>query len=182
MVVAAMIEPSDTMPKIPQPSGGGDNPVTVNLYVRGLPPEGLGTECAALLDRLDRLEEDGVVTEYTVHVWGKCLVPSIAARTRAGATIREQLARFQAWAADHGVSLPNLEVETVHSRFTDETYECIRLPAVVLAEFESGTLRFVTPCSEEGVVHSVTDRLDALGGDDTSPEEDAPATPARGSR
>jgi DNA-binding Lrp family transcriptional regulator len=139
-------------------------PVTVELYVRSLcsgierPPQ------ESAIERLERLERDGVLDEYTVHVWGRRVSPdSAAAETAAGRFVLSRIDEFRNWARRNGASVRSFfDTHEVDSAITGESYTAITVPALTLAEFHGDDLHRVTPCSRDGAVHTVDDHLDAL--------------------
>lgn len=136
---------------------------TLELYVRSLSPRGCRGCQAAVLDRLERLEADGVIDGYDVYVWGDGLCPaSVAAETSRGERIVERIERFERWAREAGTSLDALRRTEVRSSFTDAVHTRIEFPALLLAEFDGERLRQVTPHTDAGTTRTVDDRLSAL--------------------
>lgn len=143
---------------------GDDEPVTVELYVRSLcsgverPPQ------EAAIERLERLERDNVLDEYTVHVWGRRVSPeSAAAETAAGRFVLSRIEAFRDWASRNGASVRSFfDTHGVDSAITGESFTAITVPTLTLAEFHGDDLHRVTPCSRDGAVHTVGDHLDAL--------------------
>lgn len=81
-------------------------PVTATLYVRSLAAGDNHARIEETLSRLDDLESNGTIDDYTVHVWGEgvSLDPRIA-DTDAGGFIRERVAAFREWAYETGRTL-----------------------------------------------------------------------------
>jgi DNA-binding Lrp family transcriptional regulator len=139
-------------------------PVTVELYVRSLCSGAERPPQDAAIERLERLERDGVLEEYTVRVWGRRVSPdSAAAETAAGRFVLSRIGEFRNWARRTGASVRSFfDTHEVDSSITDESYTAITVPTLTLAEFHGDDLHRVTPCSLDGAVHTVGDHLDAL--------------------
>ena len=136
---------------------------SLELFVRSLAPEGTGDEQVAVVNQLDRLRESGQIADYSVTVWGNAVThDSPLAGTDAGEAVLGRVAEFEQWAADEGVSLEQfIQRDVVHSTIRDTTQTVIRLPAMMIAEYEDGELQHVTPHERDEVV-TVQDRLDSL--------------------
>lgn len=151
---------------------------TVELYVRSLAPQGLLSTQDIVIGRLDELKSTGKLDEYHVVIWGDRLPPeSAAGRTPTGQRLRETVTQFQQWATESGMSLGSFLTGTVRSELADEEYTCIQFPMLTLAEYEDGTLQFVSPCSDDDASYTIHDRLDALAADQdvSSASPSAPA-------
>jgi hypothetical protein len=142
-------------------------PLTVELYVRSLCGEAAKEPQEAVIERLSRLERDGVVDEYTVRVWGRRICPDTAAAdTDAGRFVLDRIEAFEDWAAEAGASVRSFfDTAEVDSSITGESYEAITVPTLTLAEFRGEELQWVSPCADGGTVYTVADRLDALEAD-----------------
>lgn len=138
--------------------------VTVELYVRSLCSDGTMSPQETVIRRLSRLERDGIVDEYSVHVWGRRVSPNTAAAdTDAGRFVLDRIEAFRAWAEDAEMSVQSFfDTDEVDSSITGESYDAITVPTLTLAEFRGDELRWVTPCADGGTVYTVSDRLDAL--------------------
>lgn len=139
-----------------------DTATDVELYVRSLASPGSCDVLDSVLDRLERLEETGHITAYTVEIWGKELTVSTANRTEAGRQVLGRLSSFVEWADRTEHSLECFDRRRVHSEMIEESYQSIRLPTMVLAEYEGEQLRHVAPCRDGETVVTISDRLDAL--------------------
>lgn len=137
---------------------------SLELFVRSLAPEGTGDEQVAVVTQLDRLQESGQIAEYSVTVWGNAVThDSPLAQTEAGDRVLGRVAEFEQWAADEGLSLDQfIQRDEVHSTIRDTTQTVIRLPAMMIAEYENGKLQTVTPHEHDDGVVTVQDRLDSL--------------------
>lgn len=136
----------------------------VTLYVRSLAPEGTGDEQVAVVNRLEHLDEQDGIGEFSVSVWGHAVTKdSPLASTDAGERVLDRVAAFEEWAADAGVSLDRfIQREQVHSQLRETTQTVIRFPAMTVAEYVDGELVSVTPHETDTGVVSVQDRLDTL--------------------
>lgn len=155
--------PADSPPQH-EPDGHDAERLTVELYVRSLCSDGTTSPQETVIRRLSRLERDGIVDEYTVHVWGRRVSPDTAAAdTDAGRFVLDRIEAFRAWAADAGMSIRSFfDTDEIDSSITGESYDAITVPTLTLAEFCGDDLRWVTPCADGGTVYTVSDRLDAL--------------------
>lgn len=137
--------------------------LTVELYVRSLSPGGFLEQQRGVVERLERLEANGTISDYGVDVWGRGLAEPDTARTSAGRWIHDRIGEFREWAEREGMCLDSFfPVEAARSEITGEEYTYIRFPAMALAEYEGDDLRFVSPCSDGESVHTVMDRVDEL--------------------
>lgn len=152
---------------------------TAELYVRSLAPQGLQSTQDTVIGRLDALKSDGKVDDYTVVVWGNRLPPeSSAGQTTTGQRLHETVKQFRQWAAGSEMSLESsFPTETIRSEVTEEEYTCIRFPMLTLAEYQDGTLQFVSPCSDEDTRYTIHDRLNALEATQDVPNP-TPSVPA----
>lgn len=148
----------------------------IELYVRSLLPDGAHERQEAVVDRLERLDEEDQITDFSVIVWGKQISPqSTAARTEEGRYVLNRVAEFKQWALSNNVSFDSFSQRTeVDSEVTDTAYDAIVLPVMGLAEYRGGELVHVAPCTKGDVVHTIMDRIESL--DDGRPpalEQDA---------
>ena len=136
----------------------------LELYVRSLAPTGGREAQEAAIERLDRLERTGTVDAARVHVWGREIAPdSAAAGTESGRRVLDRIEAFETWARRADVSLASFfRTREVHSEITGRDYRTIVLPGMALAEYRDDTLAYVTPCSDDGQMTTVTDRLETL--------------------
>jgi hypothetical protein len=141
-----------------------ENDTYIELYVRSLLPDGAGKRQDAVIDQLDALEREGEIAGYDVIVWGKQIAPqSAAASTDEGRYILNRVAEFKQWALSNNVSLESFyERRTVESAAADSATDAIRLPVIGLAEYDGDELAHVAPCTKDGTVHTITDRLERL--------------------
>ncbi len=148
----------------PETDEASTEPVTVELYVRSLAGGAARTPQDTVIERLSRLEREGSVDEYAVHVWGRRVSPdSAAAETSAGRFVLDRIERFREWARRNGASLESsFDTREVDCSITGESYTVTTVPTVTLAEFHGDELHRVTPCRGGETVCTVEDHLDAL--------------------
>jgi len=143
------------------------------LYVRSLASR---TGCQhRVIKRLQRLDTGGRLADVDVYVWGTEVgLSTTAVETDSQQSILETVADFRAWADNAGVSDEQFyEDRTRVSGLTGEEFSTLRLPVLVLAEYEDGELVSVTPHERDCGVRTVTDRLEMLSngvGDAPQPE------------
>ncbi|PSP92979.1 hypothetical protein BRC91_11315 [Halobacteriales archaeon QS_4_62_28] len=135
----------------------------IELYVRSLVPDGAHTRQEAVIERLETLEREDQIEDFSVIVWGKQVSrESAAAHTEEGKYILNRVAEFKQWALSNNVSLESFYQTTeIQSEFTDD-YSAMVVPVMGLAEYSEGELKHVAPCTEGDVVHTIMDRLDRL--------------------
>jgi DNA-binding Lrp family transcriptional regulator len=149
----------------PSRSETDEEPTTpaLELYVRSLSADTVHGPRESVLERLSRLEREGVVAEYTVHVWGRRVSPETAARTEAGRFLLDRIERFRDRSRRNATSTRSFfEPHEVTSSITGESYTAVTVPSLALAEFRDGALRRVTPSADGGTVRTVEDHLDAI--------------------
>jgi len=136
----------------------------IELYVRSLLPDGAGHRQNAVIDRLQQLDAEDEIADFSVIVWGKQIArESAGARTEEGEYILNRVAEFKQWALSNNVSLESFyQNHEVENDATDEAYKAMVLPVMGLAEYEDGELRHVAPCTDGDAVHTIMDRLDRL--------------------
>lgn len=135
---------------------------TVELFVRSLTPQ--GTDQESILERLDRMQAAGQIDDYSVTVWGdRIALDSTFAETAAGRQLLDRIDEFEQWATTEGVSLDGcFETKQVDSMVLDSSTRERCLPVRVMAEYENGELRSVTPHVDGDETRTVSDRLDEL--------------------
>lgn len=113
-----------------------------------------------VLDRLERLSEDGEIESFSVESWeNQTGSPTEDAATRPRIAVRTTISEFEDWAARHGYSLgPAVD------RSKDDTGE-IEVPIICLAMYGTADdeLLAVYPHTDrQGDVRTVEDGLSAL--------------------
>ena len=115
------------------------------------------------LERLERLDREGLVDEYSLHEWPHQLdVSSAQPATPEARLARERIEQFREWASRTGASLPFPDTTTVGTGRMGPEVDVLRLPPLVIAEFHDGELAFVAPCIETEGRCSVRERLDHI--------------------
>ncbi|MEF8852593.1 MAG: HTH domain-containing protein [Haloarculaceae archaeon] len=141
----------------------GTNP-RIELYVRSLLPDGAHGRQESVIERLERLDAEDGIADFSVIVWGKQVAPeSAGAHTEEGEYILNRVAEFKQWALSNNVSLESFyQRQTVENETSDRSYDAMILPVMGLAEYADGELVHVAPCTDGRVVHTITDRLDRI--------------------
>lgn len=136
----------------------------VELYVRSLCPQGMHGSQETVIERLERLDEADVLSQFEVRVWGHQVALSTASsRTEAGENALARYGLFKQWADEHDRSINSFfDVRTVESELLDERYTAVVFPALTLAEFRGDELVHMAPSSDGEEISTVGDRLDAL--------------------
>jgi hypothetical protein len=136
----------------------------IELYVRSLLPDGAHNRQEAVIERLQRLDAEDRISDFSVIVWGKQIArESAGARTDEGEYILNRVAEFKQWALSNNVSLESFyQRHAVENDVTDEEYTAMVLPVMGLAEYEGEELRHVAPCTDGDTVHTIMERLDRL--------------------
>jgi DNA-binding Lrp family transcriptional regulator len=133
------------------------------LYLRSLGAHGSSRVQEIVVERLERLEREGVIEGFETHVWGDQLALGGAlARTDAGVALGTTVDDIHAWAADTEVDLVGFERRVLASAITDEHHEVVVLPALALVEYEGDELVHVSPCRKPEGCLTVGERLAEL--------------------
>ncbi|SEM98586.1 hypothetical protein SAMN05216388_100184 [Halorientalis persicus] len=140
------------------------DPIRLELYVRTLSPPGARTRQEQVLERLQRLEDEGHVDDFYVKVWGRQIDPTTkAAETDQGEFILNRIAEFKQWALANNTTLESFyQTHEQSSSITGQDHTTIVLPKMGLAEYRGGELAQVAPCTDGDDVHSVVNHLDDL--------------------
>jgi hypothetical protein len=139
------------------------NPVRVELFVRSLCPEDATHQQNYVLDQLQALEEAGRIEDLSILIWGSRIEPRLAQRTAEGRHLLERLSMFERWERESDASLDAFDWQhPLTNMVSDESVSVITLPTLALAEYVDGDLRHVAPCTRDGTVHRVTDRISSL--------------------
>ena len=146
------------------PRVDGDGAIRLELFVRSLAPSAVRPAQESVVYRLQRLEEAPRVATVDVHVAGDRVCRGAAtARTRPGRFLLDRVDAFEAWADRTDRSIDETFEHVADARGIDGA-DCsgIRFPAMVLAEYVGGDLRFVAPAASGGETTSVPDRVEHL--------------------
>lgn len=153
----------------------GETAVEVELFVRE-GRHGTHRPQAAVRDRLDRLQREGIVGGYAVRDWpARVCRPEAAAGERATFAL-ERLEQFERWAGRAGLDLgPAFDRRSVASPILREEYEVVVFPVRCLAVYGPDRLWTVAPCTDGERCYSVEDCLAALeAGELPAPAPDHP--------
>jgi hypothetical protein len=133
----------------------------IDLYVESLCPTGNHQRQKAVIERLNAMEDRGRIAGFSVDVWGNRI--PCDERTSVGESILERIEAIKAWSDSAGTSLsPFFGTSEADSMLTEETRTTVDLPVLCLVEYHDDDIAFVAPCSEDGKVCTIADRLDAL--------------------
>lgn len=138
--------------------------IRLELYVRTLSPPGARTRQEQVIDRLQRLEDEGHIDDFYVKVWGKQIDPTTnAAETEQGEFILNRIAEFQQWSLVSNTTLESFyETREQSSSITGKDHTSIVLPKMGLAEYHGSELEQVAPVSEDDETYTVIDHLNDL--------------------
>ncbi|MFB6084002.1 MAG: HTH domain-containing protein [Halorientalis sp.] len=138
--------------------------IRLELYVRTLSPPGARGRQEQVIERLQRLEDEGDIDDFYVKVWGRQIDPTTtAAETDQGEFILNRIAEFKQWALANNTTLESFyQTREQSSSITGQDHTTIVLPKMGLAEYRGGELEQVAPCTDGDDVYSVVDHLDAL--------------------
>jgi hypothetical protein len=138
--------------------------IRLELYVRTLSPPGARTRQEQVIERLQRLADEGHVADCYVKVWGRQIDPTTtAADTDQGQFILNRIAEFKQWALANNTTLESFyQTHEQSSSITGQDHTTIVLPKMGLAEYHGSELEQVSPCTDEDDVISVVNHLDAL--------------------
>lgn len=138
--------------------------VRIDVFVRslGAPTASQGRQ-AAVIERLDDLEDSGRIDRFTVQVWGDRLYPGEpCADSPVGRFLQNRINDFERWADDHpGVVLP-FESKVCEPFVADKEYQCITLPRICLGVYADGELGGVVPATFGDVDITVHNYLKGL--------------------
>ncbi len=140
----------------------GEQDATLDIFVRSLAPTTGLERQRALVDQLDRMESDGLIDDYNIHVWGDAVsIDSALSETATGRGVRSQVAGFQQWALAENVSVqPFFERKSQSSSITGDEQTLITLPEITVAEYEGTELVGMAPHQSAGDTVTVQDYLD----------------------
>lgn len=143
-------------------SSNGDTNVRIELWVWP-DRDNLDDEHDLVLRRLEELQAEGVVDEFTVNEWNHQINLSSDERTDPeDVPAREHVESFLGWAREEGVSLPIEKPEAAGTGRMGPEHLSQNLPRMMIAEYRSGELHRVAPYEEHGEKHTIEDRLEAL--------------------
>lgn len=130
-----------------------------------------------VVDRLSELRSSGAIADFSVEIWPDEVVVSGRGRH---AELLETVERFEAWAADRGVSLrPPFETRT-SALLVGGSEEVLTMPMTVAAVHEGGELVGVYSCSDGDRTWTIAAFLDALEAREDLPHASAPGSDGYG--
>lgn len=140
---------------------GGE--MSCDVFVRSLcPPVGAHAQQERVIERLQKHERDGTVTDVSVHVLGEAICPSsCVARSAAGNELLEKVQTIRDWSSVHDTDTV-FKVREVHSSITGETYLKLIPPRICLLVSSGESAELVFPHETEELNVCVTSFLDAL--------------------
>lgn len=131
----------------------------VELFVRADLPTPSEKRRAAVEERLEGLQCNGVLDEYETTDWDK----RVPVEGSTGRAERSRYNEFAAWAADAGACLaPFFDTRKCYSWETCEKRTELVMPALCLAVYEDDDLMQVAPFARGGTPHSIEECLDDL--------------------
>ncbi|MFB6222160.1 MAG: HTH domain-containing protein [Haloarcula sp.] len=138
--------------------------IRLELFVQSLAPDTAREQQEAIINRLLELSAEQDWIESEVHLAGDCVCSStVAAETETGKFLLERHDMFEAWAAEHDLSLVGFRQRCVQSTITGTELTGVSFPRCCLAEFIDDDLRFVSPVSDaERQTTTVDDHLNRL--------------------
>lgn len=137
--------------------------VTVDVFVRSLcPPVGAHAQQERVIEQLQQYEQEDIVDEVSVQVWGEAICPSsCVARSAVGAELLQKIEAIRDWSSVHGTETV-FEVREVNCSITDESYLKLVPPRVcLLVSSESGP-ELVFPHEVDGENVCISAFLDAV--------------------
>lgn len=133
------------------------------MYLRSLPSTGVDQPQREHIERLQTMEQAGAIAGFEVEVWGEKIPRD--PQTSVGRAMLDRIRTFEAWSDRTGTSLaPFFETHTAGSLLTDDTTSYIVPPVCCLVERDGDTIHQIAPCSNDGTVQTVADRLDVIKG------------------
>lgn len=138
-----------------------ERPVRFDLFVRTLgAPAGSHGRQAAVLDRLDRLDQRDVVDSTRVQVWGDSIcVSECCSNHPTIRSLRDRIASFRAWGQEKPDVDMGFERRTIDNSITDERFEVVDLPTMCLAVYVDSYLEGIFPVSIGEETWTVPDYL-----------------------
>ena len=134
----------------------------VELLINAASPAAWG-EQQTVIDRLERLSEQGVFDEFDVTVWGREVTASGAlGETSFHSEAAERIRRMQSWMDERPGRDLCFEHREVDFEMTGETYEVVSTPTICLTLYRDDELVGVYPCEEPSGVCTVPDALERI--------------------
>jgi hypothetical protein len=140
-----------------------DSHQRVELWMRAHATIDVQDRQQAALDRLSRLEDEGIIAPLSVNTWGKHIDTADDTSPSSTATPALDKAReFERWSAQNGASLPGFQRHIQSSLLTSHTQEVFVTPILSLAIYEDNDLHDVIPNSGPEEYHTVTAYIESV--------------------
>lgn len=137
---------------------------TAELLINDASPAAWG-EQQAVIERVERLVEEGAFDEYDVTVWGREIASSgTLGGTRFHYEAIEKIEEMESWTEGEPETTLCFDRRELTFEVTDESYEIVTTPTICLAVYDDDELVGVYPREEASgivTVHGVLDRLAA---------------------
>lgn len=140
-----------------------DSPRVV-LRLRTLVPSGISPVQSEIIDQLQKLEAEGIVTELDIDVWGSSMGIN-APHDNDPIGTQQLLSEFERWADEHDCTLrPAFGRSNVNSTAdgATENGEYTILPLLCLAIHDGATIQAIYPHLTPDDVHTIHDGIAAL--------------------
>lgn len=139
-------------------------PVRAVLRLRSQAPSGVNGTQTEIIDRLDTLFETGRIAAFDIDVWGTSMGINVPEGRDPG-DVRETVAEFEQWAADHDCTLrPAFDRRSTGLIGDDEESqgESLVLPVLCLAVYDGETIEAVYPHDDGEDVRTIHNGVNAL--------------------
>jgi hypothetical protein len=134
----------------------------IELYVRSLAPTDIRDQQEAVLERLEGLDTNDMITGFEVVVCGETVCPSsVTAQTEIGQRLLARHRAAKQWAEENDRELVGFEKHGTNTTIAGTTVTGVSFPRMLLFEFRDSSLSFVAPSTAGSETTSVCERLDA---------------------
>lgn len=138
-----------------------DSP-TVELFVRSLVTDDGNEKRGRVVERLERMDREDVLSSFRIRVCGDGLVVDSRGRyTERGSPLCHNLMLLAHWEALNDAARRRFCVIRTLRETGNEEEALITAP-MVLVEYNSTRLSFATPFETEARLHTIEDHLDAI--------------------
>jgi hypothetical protein len=140
---------------------------TIEVWMRDYATVEVQDRQQAVLDRLSRLKNEGIIATFSVNTWGKHINIADDDSLSSTATLALDKAReFERWSEQNDASLLGFQRRTQSSLLTTATQEVFVTPILCLALYEDTDLHAVIPNSGPEEHRTVTAYIDSLAATD----------------
>ena len=141
------------------PSGDADLRATV--FVHSLAPVSSKESQDRLVDDLGTLDEQGVLSDVDLLVWGSSICTGSPLTTVGnGERILDAIGSFYDLSADSEISIaPFFSLSEVETEYSEESFRRIVPPCRAVALYDGEELVAVFPCLVDGTTHTPEDLL-----------------------